>query len=732
MIAVLHILFGALFTVAAAVSLGHILLRRLKLNLYRAERWLLGFVVGAALLSMIVFAVAALHLAYKGVFLAIGIAAIAAAARGFRDFCPAGPPPLPRLWKALFAVVFTAFTILYFIHALAPEMSPDGMSYHLGLVDHYYRAHGLVRITTNLYASLSQGTGMLFLFAYTFGKHSAAALVHFAFLVTLVLLIVAWGRRFGFPGAGVAAALLVYASPVIGIDGSSAYNDLAAACLAFTVFYLLQLWDSDRAAGWLVPIGVAAGFCYAVKYTAVVAIPYALGFILWRARKLRPAIIVSACSALFIVPWMAKDWLWAANPIAPFFNSLFPNPYVHISFEQEYRSHMAHFGFLAGRWQIPADLTLHGVALGGLLGPVFLLAPLALLALRRRAGRQVLLAGAVFLIPYFANIGTRFTIPALSFIAVAMALALIDVPVALAAIVVIHAVLSWPAVVHRYSPAVWSLHGFPVRAALRLVPEDIWLSHNAGPYIFARMIQRNVPDGERVLSLGGGVAEAYTTHDILVSYQSAEGQVLADILYSGMVAPNTSTDVEEFRFAAHPLRKLRVVETAKGADVWSIGEFRVYHGETELPRDPAWRLRAHPNPWGVQLAFDNSLVTRWRSWQPIDQGMFVEVDFDRAEIADRVRLESPPDQRQVRLKLEGMDDSGRWTTLADAKKLDGAAPAGMRLAATEELKRRGIHYVATSPTDYDESDFRANADQWGFTLLQEQGGMRIYRLDGRK
>ena len=195
-------------------------------------------------------------------------------------------------------VVFSAFTFLYFFNALAPESSPDGMSYHLGVVAKYQRTHGFPRITTDIYASLSEGIELLFLWAFEYGRHSAAALVHFSLFVALVFLILSYGRRIGRPTVGVAAALFTYASPVIGLDGSIAYIDVGLAAFLFALFYLLQIWDQDRNANLLIPIGILAGFSYAVKYTAFVAVPYTLGFIawkLWRARKplLRPALMVS-------------------------------------------------------------------------------------------------------------------------------------------------------------------------------------------------------------------------------------------------------------------------------------------------------------------------------------------------------------------------------------------------------------------------------------------------------
>src|SRR6059058_1989054 len=106
-----------------------------------------------------------------------------------------------------------------------------------------WRHHGFVWDYHALYAYLSQGMEMLFLVAFAFGGHSAAAMVHFAFLTSLPLLMVCYGRRFGFSRPAVFAAILVYASPVIGMAGVVAYNDLAVANLIFAVFYLLQVWD---------------------------------------------------------------------------------------------------------------------------------------------------------------------------------------------------------------------------------------------------------------------------------------------------------------------------------------------------------------------------------------------------------------------------------------------------------------------------------------------------------
>ncbi len=186
-----YILFGAGLTVAVSLALGLILFRRLQIRLARGEENWLALVTGSALLSAIVFMLCCLHLARRGVFLGLGLTAIAGAIYlnrrdgGARDTLE----PIPRRWKWVIATVFALFAILYFFNSMAPEMSPDGTTYHLPFPAVYYRAHGFVRIPWNIYANISQGVEMLFLFAYAFGRQSAAALVHFSFLVSLPWLI---------------------------------------------------------------------------------------------------------------------------------------------------------------------------------------------------------------------------------------------------------------------------------------------------------------------------------------------------------------------------------------------------------------------------------------------------------------------------------------------------------------------------------------------------------------
>src|SRR5262249_2573977 len=154
-------------------------------------------------------------------------------------------------------------------------------------------------------------------------------------------------------------------------------------------------------------------------------------------------------------------------------NRWFPNPYYHPGMEEIYLNGLRHYEGLEHWWQVPLELTLQGGSgVTGVLGPVFLLAPLALLALRYPLGRRMLLPAFVFAAPALLNVGTRFLIPSLPFLAIAMGIAFQNSWGVMPALAIFQGVLCWHTVVplytHKYA---WRLStGVPWKAALRLTP----------------------------------------------------------------------------------------------------------------------------------------------------------------------------------------------------------------------------------------------------------------------
>jgi hypothetical protein len=738
MILALAALLGAALTAAACYAAGAVLIDRLGLTLRRFERVPLAFTLGAACLHLAVFAILTVHLAYWPVLTALLLGSIGGAvAKGSWKLGGEPGEPLSVNLKRICIPSFGIFILLYFFHAWAPEMSPDGSGYHLGNVVRELRAHGFERITTDMYATLSAGIEMLFVPAFAIGRHSAAALVHLAFLVALALAMFAYGRRLGMPWVGAAGAFLTFASPVVGIDGSSAYNDVGVAAVVFSTFYWLEIWDETRDSRVLVPVGLMAGYAYATKYTACVMVLFALGFVAWRARKLRPLTTVALFSSAMIVPWMLKDWIVVKNPIAPFGNAIFRNPYFHPMFEKNYAEDLRSYGVTDKR-TLPLEVTIRGEKTQGILGLTFLAAPLALLALRYRHGRRLLAAGLVLGITYFANIGTRFLIPPLPFLSLAMAMGIgggfgIGPPI-LGALMVFHAVSSWPPEMRHYADHfVWGLNHILFEQALRIVPQDQYL-RTERDYSAARLVEATVPAGERILGLRG-VPYAYCNREILSTYQSALSQTLIDFINASIIEDYQPTVVESFKFQERSGSRFRVLQTATVHDAnaqWSVHELRFFHNGIEIPRRPEWRIQAWTNPWEVQLAFDNSLATRWRTWETVKPGDFLDVDFGRDEVVDEARLDTSPDYYEIRIQVEAMDSNGKWVELARDPKavLADHSKYSLRRAAIYEINARGIHYLLAGEDDFRADDIRDDPEAWGMTQVASGYGIKIYKLNG--
>ncbi len=734
--AVLVIAFGWVLTVGVCWSLGKLLLDSLSLRFFRQEEYVFAFVVGSACFSSLMFLLASAGWVHRGVLLALAVLILSLAwwKRAYR-LSVESFPPLPQFWSMVFYSVYAVYAALYLFSAFAPEASPDGAGYHLGLARQYLRQHGFGRITTDFHASFPQGMELLFVFAIAFGRFSAAALVHCTFLLLLPFAILNFARRANLAPAGVVGGLIIFTSPIAGLTGTTAYNDAALACVAFTIFALLEVWDEHRGVALLVPVGILAGFAVGIKYTAFPAVLYALGFVAWRLLRSRqsvwrPLILLSACAAALIVPTLIKNWVTVDNPVSPFLNRVFRNRYVHISFEDELAEHMRRYRVIQHYSQIPLEVTVYGTNLQGMLGPVFLLTPLVLLSLARREGRRLMAAALLFVLPYPANIGTRFLLSTAAFVAPALGVALIRWRAAGALLAIAAAISSWPSIAKFYCDEhAFRLEPTTLRGVLRKQPEAEYLSARLAGYDAVRMIDRRVPRGGKVFSFSD-LPFAYCSREMFPGYYSAPNEHLRDAMWTGFLPNWQPTAVETFHIGPTAVRKLRIVQTGSGGvDVPSANEVKVF-GETDrLQPSPAWRYTASPFPWDAALAFDGHPISRWRAWEFRRDGMYLEVDFDAPQVVRAVEMEHAHDQWYARYQLHGEID-GQWKLLAASPQIGVLEhPPDYRRLAVDELRRNGIQYVVIQSSDYASQEFTINAALWPMRLLEQVKGTSLFVLE---
>jgi hypothetical protein len=408
-------------------------------------------------------------------------------------------------------------------------------------------------------------------------------------------------------------------------------------------------------------------------------------------------------------------------------NRWFPNPYVSIAYEQAYvKAYVVPIPPL----QRFLDTTVRAGGTGAIVGPVFLLAPIALLALGSSIGRRLLLAAAVIGLVCGINIQTRFLLPAVPFIALAMSAVLTRIPGVAPAVIVLQAVLCWPTVIKHYSDNGLRVRHFLPRQALRLESEDSTLSFRLPGYRTAKMIDQLVPPDGRVFCFASP-PEAYTSRELLIYYESTFNATAMDILAVASVPDLQPSWRFSFDMKPQTLRAIRIVQVNRDAgNQWSVAEVRIFSGTTELVRSTEWKLEAQPNPFEVADAFDRNPVTRWRSLEPLSPGMRLGAAFGSPQLVDRVDIDSSPDQYNIGLRLDGQDPSGIWRTLSTEphKSLIPVSP-DLRRAAILELKRRSITHLVIGSTFPGAADMAANPQAWGLRFLGEADENRLYALD---
>jgi len=177
-----------------------------------------------------------------------------------------------------------------------------------------------------------------------------------------------------------------------------------------------------------------------------------------------------------------------------------------------------------------------------------------------------------------------------------------------------------------------------------------------------------------------------------------------------------------FNFPARRVRRLRVSQTAANRpDHFAAHELRFFLLGRELPRAPQWRLRAWPNPWDVQYAFDASPVTRWSSWELLRPGMFIEVDFGGEQTIDRMVVETSIETAQARMSLD----------IAPGVKpieVEAPPPLGLRREAIEVLRSKGVTHLLVTGGDFGSADYFEHREEWGLDVMGERPDVRLYAL----
>lgn len=690
--------------------------------------------VGSGIWGLLVFVLALLKAARLEVFLGI-LAVLVYLAFKSKPQIPvsrtAGRYGRPLVVACALTAMFV-FTVLYLNRGLGPETSPDGSGYHLGAVLDYWTSHSYIP-ARDFYGAFPQLSEMLFLPAFAVGGHTAAALTHFVFLLVLPFLILEYCAERGMPNVGWSAALLVFASPIVALDGTSAYNDVALAALCFAAFYVLERWLVCGGMSLLAVAGWLAGTAVAMKYTGGGIIAYALLLLSYETVRAKRwnltawiAFLLPAGSA--VAPWVLKNWILFGNPLAPFANRWFPNPYLSPLFEEDYRHAMAHFSGTDNLLEMAVRFVLTGREVGGFLGPVFFLIPLGLLALRSSAGRRLLLAALFLVTPVALNTGTRFFIPALPFLAIAMSLVLSFAPWLLAVVVAIHAVSSWPSIAADYRITSWSFVRPHWKDLSTQKGRDDFAAWRLGPYwSMAKAIEAKVPRDARIFARAMP-ALAHMPHRPVGDYQTTEGRTMLDILWTPLEPERQARKRVRMDLAPLEADQVRLELREQSEQPWRVAEIRLLAAGATLPLR-GFHAVAEPNPWQIGFALDGNAITKWSVEQRNAVHPYIQLQAPQKIRFDAIEIDMPPTSPTDIAPLVGNGNGGYRQVPVRTTIQSIEPPQEMRRMATAALKARGFSYFVVDDSDFHAGDFKQNPGAWGMSIVASTQGWTLYHLD---
>ena len=157
---------------------------------------------------------------------------------------------------------------------------------------------------------------------------------------------------------------------------------------------------------------------------------------------------------------------------------------------------------------------------------------------------------------------------------------------------------------------------------------------------------------------------------------------------------------------------------------WGIHELRLYSGGSALEAGRDFRLRSFPNPWELPSAVDGEQATRWRSWEALSRGMWIEAEFFADRDIDRITVELSGESSGCRMHVETQNPGEGWR-LVEAKIAESAENIeGFHRLASAQLRAAGFQYLFVTDADYGAKDIAT----WGLPRVAADQGATLYRI----
>jgi len=233
----------------------------------------------------------------------------------------------------LLLVLAAALGLVFVRGAIFADVSTDGMWLHIPQVFFLHQNHGLAASGLYFIDLYPKNLHLWYFWILSFfGDARWLDLGQMPFLLLFVLATYCLGIRAHLPKKfALLGALLSCFAPVVFAQINTTHIDLGVSALFVSGFALLLCWREKRSTALLIAAGVAIGLLLGSKYSAVPLVCLLCSFHaydLYRLKLLRPEkaslALVLTLTLLFGASQYWRNWLFEANPFAPYRLSLGP------------------------------------------------------------------------------------------------------------------------------------------------------------------------------------------------------------------------------------------------------------------------------------------------------------------------------------------------------------------------------------------------------------------------
>lgn len=283
----------------------------------------LQLALGWACLALVLVTLGAMNLLTPvAAWLVLGLALVAGFGRyrqAWKDLAAAlvGLRPSSSLGKIL--AIGVAFLVLApLAEALAPPVHFDALVYHLHLPQVFATEGGVGFIPDNPFWGQPWGGEMLFSWAWLLRGPEAAAVLGWLIGLAALLSVMALTRQLSAQAPWVAAAAMLCGYSLWAALGW-AYVDWLALFYGAGLLLALVGWRTTLDGRLALLVGLLAGAAIGAKLTAGVGLIAGLVVMVSSSRpgRGRSIAVALAGGALFVLPWLIKNWLGAGHPLYP-------------------------------------------------------------------------------------------------------------------------------------------------------------------------------------------------------------------------------------------------------------------------------------------------------------------------------------------------------------------------------------------------------------------------------